>query len=496
MRIFGIQLINKNSKAINISSVIAPILLLNLFFSLFQFLYIFLRFKYINNVIPLWFTNLWGDYQLADKNNIYLIPIMSLSFFVIGFLFNYYFKKVFVRYGDAVVNYILLIANITLTVGLFRIIFNASVPFPPLIPSTLLNLIIPFLAAYMGARIVLPWFISYAIQNDMVTDPKVHSHPAMLLKTASARGGGTVYGLLFLLLGIWFTGFRPELSGFYLAVLMLSVLGYVDDYQNTHPESSFKVLENPTLRLFLIFSGALVLVFSGVYIKEIGNPFGGVIDLGGYALKIGKFSFPILAYVFTLIWLGWIVNLLSWSNGIDGQYGGIIGSASIFICILALRFTPILPIQNVVAILAAISAGLAFGFIKHTWYPSKIMWGFGAIVAGLVIAGLSILINTKILVSFLILMVPFLDAFVTFVRRILMRKSPLQGDRGHLHHILLDAGWSVQSIAKLYWFSTFFFGFVGLLSSERYLLQVVLTLGGIVAFVIVLLNYLSLRAKK
>jgi len=121
------------------------------------------------------------------------------------------------------------------------------------------------------------------------------------------------------------------------------------------------------------------------------------------------------------------------------------------------------------------------------------MWGFGAMSAGMVVAALSILINTKILISVLILLIPFLDASVTFVRRMLQKKSPLKGDRGHFHHLLLDLGWPIQKIAKFYWGTTFLFGMIGLLGSDKFLLQSVLIVGGLLAFVIVLMNLRSLK---
>ena len=347
--------------------------------------------------------------------------------------------------------------------------------------------------ALAATQILLPRFINFASKNDIVTDPKIHQHPGMILQKSSSRGGGVFYAAIFVTISIIFVGLPSKLLGFFVAVLMLGLLGLVDDYQNTHAKSPFKVLENPGLRLLLMFSAVAVLVLSGVIIKTVGNPFGGSFDLTQFRFKLDDSYVALLAYLFTSLWVVWVLNLLSWSNGIDGQYGGIIGITSVLLCILALRFTPLVLIHKQVAIMAAISAGVAFGFTKYTWYPSSIMWGFGATAAGIVIAALSILINTKIMVSILILLIPFLDATVTFTRRILQKKSPLKGDRGHFHHLLLDLGWSVPKIARFYWITTFAFGVIGLLGSDKFLVQTVLVIGGIVAFIIILVNLRSLK---
>jgi UDP-GlcNAc:undecaprenyl-phosphate GlcNAc-1-phosphate transferase len=360
-----------------------------------------------------------------------------------------------------------------------------------MVSPLLFSLLIPFIVSFAATQLLLPSFISFAAKNDIVTNPKLHLHPGMVLQKPSARGGGAFFAAMFVLATTIFVGIPQKLIGFFVAVIMLGLLGFVDDYQNTHPKSPFKSLENPGLRLLLLFSTVAVVVFSGVLIKSVGNPFGGTFDLTQF--KFDSSYLVTLSYIFTSLWIVWVLNLLSWSNGIDGQYAGIVGITSLFLCILALRFTPLALIHRQVAIMAAISAGVAFGFTKQTWYPSNVMWGFGATAAGMVISTLSILINTKIMVSILILLIPFLDATVTFTRRILQKKSPLKGDRGHFHHLLLDMGWSVPEIARFYWISTFVCGVIGLLSSDRFLVQTVLIIGGIVAFIIVLVNLRSIK---
>jgi UDP-GlcNAc:undecaprenyl-phosphate GlcNAc-1-phosphate transferase len=93
-------------------------------------------------------------------------------------------------------------------------------------------------------------------------------------------------------------------------------------------------------------------------------------------------------------------------------------------------------------------------------------------------------------------MIPFLDAFVTVVRRIIQRKNPLKGDKGHLHHLLLERGWSRPKIAIFYWITTFVFGIVGVLSADKMSFQTALLFMGAVAFAIVTLNLRSLRKKQ
>jgi UDP-GlcNAc:undecaprenyl-phosphate GlcNAc-1-phosphate transferase len=445
---------------------------------IFQVVYLRLRFAYLNEEIPLWYTKLWGDYQLAEKNYLYLIPLISAAITVVGISFAIPIRRYFFRYALNVINIFTITANLILTASLLRIIFRASIPFEPLINPIYLGLFVTGLVSFLAVNFVLPRFINYAKEKDIVTSPTLHQHPGMLLSQPSTRGGGFIYGISFLILAIIFEGFPTDFLPFYLALFLISLLGFLDDLQNTRPESKLKFLENPFVRLFLMFLVVSVVSVLGQRIFYISNPVGGLFF----------FDSPILSAIITTVWIVWVLNVLSWSNGIDGQYAGIVGIASFLIVLLALRFHPV-QIEHIrVATLAAISAGLSFGFIKFTWHPSKILWGFGAISAGLVLSVLSIMVNSKIITSIIIILIPFLDALVTVVRRLLQGKNPLKGDRGHLHHILLNRGWSIRRIAVFYWLTTAIFGGIGYLTSDALTLQIGFILLGIVAFFIVLLN--------
>jgi UDP-GlcNAc:undecaprenyl-phosphate GlcNAc-1-phosphate transferase len=461
----------------SIKNKLVSFTLLNSLLILAEVLYIRLRFVYINEQIPFWFSKLWGSYQLAPKRYIYMFPIVSLCLTIIGLLLLILLSKFFVRYLHSVVSIGVLFTNLLLGFSAVRIIFLASNPFPPFLGPRYLSLFWPWLTGFFATFLFLPKFIELAYRYKIVTNPGVHAHPAMILRGPSARGGGIFYALMFILLSLLFVGFQTKYLGFYLALIMLSVLALVDDFQNTHTESDFRILESPFLRLTLLFSVVSLIAISGITFNTVGTM---PIDFG--------FLNTLVPIGVTSVWIVWVLNVLSWSNGIDGQYCGIVGISSLIVAVLALRFVELDALHTQVAVMAALSSGIAFGFTKLTWHPSKIMWGFGAMSAGLVLSVLSVLVNTKIVTSMLIVLIPFIDALVTVVRRIIQRKNPLKGDRGHLHHILMERGWSIGKIALFYWVTTIIFGIIGVLSSEMYTLQIAFFLAGIVAFFIVLLN--------
>lgn len=467
---------------------------LNTFIAVFLFIYIGTRFKFLNDSIPFWYTRDWGDTQLAPKFTLYLIPLLALAVNIVA-LFFALLNKFYIRYFEEVIWYCVLFFNLFLVGSVARIIKISSVPFDPIVNPTYAKLLIPFAFSAIFMSIAMPFFIDIAKKNKLITNPQVHSHPGMILQAPSARGGGFLYSIIILISGLIFVGFNKQLSGLYISIIMVSVLSFFDDYQNTHPKSSYRAMENPLLRLFLLFISVLPVVLSGVVIYTVSSPFGGFVALNIIEVTLKNTTISLIPLLVTSLWIVWLMNVLSWSNGVDGQFPGIVGIASVLISLLALRFKELTPFHNQIAVFSAISAGAAFGSVRFNWHPSKIMWGFGAMSAGLVIASLAILAQAKIAVSVLILLVPFLDALFTVGRRILHGKNPFKGDRGHLHHILLDRGWSVSKVAIFYWLATAMFGLIGLFSPERIVLKLTFLIMGIVAFGLVVLN-ISLNTRK
>ena len=136
-------------------------------------------------------------------------------------------------------------------------------------------------------------------------------------------------------------------------------------------------------------------------------------------------------------------------------------------------------------ILAVITAGAFLGFLPWNFFPQKIMPGFsGSSLAGYLLGVLSILSTTKVGILLVVLGVPLVDSGYTIVRRIAAGKSPVWGDRSHLHHRLLDSGLSKKQVAYFYWFVTAILGALALnlnTSSKLYtIVGVTILVGGLI----------------
>lgn len=478
-------------------SLEAICLLISLGFILIQLVYLNLRFSVLTEEVPLFYTQIWGESQLTSKNSLFLIPAISIVMSLFGLLFMYFFKSCFYKYGSQIILVSVSIFNFALTASLFRIVTKCLLVDTPLISESAIRLLGPFFIALVLSVVFSPKYVELMKKWQIVTDPAKHSHPGMILKNPSARGGGLFFVLLFAPLSLLFVPLSVENLGILTLSFVLALVGFLDDIQNTHLNSKLRFLENPWVRLILLF-----FVVGTLYLFGIGIDFGSsaFVDLTRFTqlsqnMALVNIFVKMVSWLLTTVWIVWILNLLSWSNGVDGQYSGIAGISLIIVSILSLRFGTDKSGYLGYAQMALIGAGVSLGLARVTWFPSKMMWGFGAMSAGLVLASLSILVQAKVITSILILLIPFLDAVVTFFRRILSGKSPLKGDKEHFHHLLMARGLSERQVAIFYWVFTAFFGGLSLLSANNIQAQRVLMSLGTVFFVFIT-AILRLSAKK
>jgi UDP-GlcNAc:undecaprenyl-phosphate GlcNAc-1-phosphate transferase len=99
-------------------------------------------------------------------------------------------------------------------------------------------------------------------------------------------------------------------------------------------------------------------------------------------------------------------------------------------------------------------AGSILGFLLFNWYPAKIYLGDGGAyslgfllaVSGLLAPVQKASTGIALLVPLLALGLPVFDTLLTMLRRFLNRRGIFSPDRGHLHHILFDAGISHRRV--------------------------------------------------
>ncbi|MBU0576402.1 undecaprenyl/decaprenyl-phosphate alpha-N-acetylglucosaminyl 1-phosphate transferase [Patescibacteria group bacterium] len=316
----------------------------------------------------------------------------------------------------------------------------------------------PLVLSTVTSLLIAPVIIRLYKSRNWVDDPHASRHAKKTHFFPVPRGGGMVVYAGILLASLIFLQIDKYLIGILLGGLILVIGGVLDDIYDIHP----------LLRLGINFLAALVVVGSGIGIAYVSNPFGpGVIHLNQPQLPLFLFgktrTIWILADLFALIFIVWNMNIVNWAKGVDGQLPGFVSIAAIMIGVLSYQFIDD-PTQFNTAHLSFIVAGAYLGLLYWNWYPQKMMPGYGAgSLAGYLLSILAILSGAKVATTLMVLAIPTADAIFTIGRRIVAGKSPFWGDRGHLHHKLMDVlGWGRQRIAIFYWASSFGLGWLSL----------------------------------
>jgi len=322
------------------------------------------------------------------------------------------------------------------------------------------TLFLGFLFALSTTLIATPIVIIIAKRYGFVDDPKKHKHPAILHNKIIPRAGGLAIGIGIIASILLFVQINKQVAGILLASVLAIVIGVLDDKYDL----------NPYLRFFSNFFIALIVVSAGIGISFITNPLGGVIRLDDFIIRFNLFgphSIVLLADLFAIFWIVWVMNMLNWSKGVDGQLAGIAGIGFAVLGITSLRFSATDPSQTTVALLSFIAAGASFGFLPFNWHPAKIFPGYSSTILGFLIAVLSIMSGAKVAIAVLVMAVPLIDGVFTIIRRLIKKKSPFWGDKGHLHHRLLKLGWGHRKISLFYWTICAILGTVALTFSGR-----------------------------
>ncbi len=318
----------------------------------------------------------------------------------------------------------------------------------------------PFILAIIATIIATPLSLIFIKKYKLLDDPKSHKHPAVIHKKPIPRGGGIPLFIGIVISGLFFLPITKITIALFTASFIALVIGILDD----------KFDLSPYLRFAANFVVAMIVVGSGIGVPFITSPLGGILHLDTFRISftfLGQHSLLIFSDLVALIWIVWVMNMLNWSKGVDGQMPGIVAISALVIGMLSLRFSVNDTNAMIAATLSFIIAGSAIGFLPFNFYPAKIFPGYGATSIYLLLSAVSILSGAKLATAILVMGVPMIDGIFTILRRILEGRSPFWHDKKHLHHLLLRLGFGQRRIALFYWSISAILGAVSLTLTSR-----------------------------
>lgn len=298
----------------------------------------------------------------------------------------------------------------------------------PVITRLILSLGVSALISFLSTPVVKKMAYKVGAIDVPKDERRMHDHPI-------PRLGGLAIALAFLLTVFLLTEIDLQTQGILLGAILILVLGILDDCLTLRAMPKFIVQ----------ILAAIIVVSHGCTIRYLTNPFSTV---PGATIDLGILSAPL-----TIIWIVTITNAVNFIDGLDGLAVGVSGISCASMLVIALVVSE----QNIAIIMAAL-LGACVGFIPYNFNPAKIFMGdTGSTFLGFILATMSIqgLFKVYAIVSFavpfIILGVPFFDICFAVVRRLWHHQNPMTADRGHIHHRLMDMGFSQkQSVAITY----------------------------------------------
>src|SRR5229473_520178 len=288
----------------------------------------------------------------------------------------------------------------------------------------------------------------YRLVDEPLDTRRVH------VKAVPRLGGVAIFlslliplSVLLLLNNLLTQTLRPERRGIIVYLIcgfLVLLLGVYDDLTGANAKVKFAGLAG-VAALFYLLGGRIV---------TLSIPF-----VGGVTLH------PILGFLLTLIWIVGIANAFNLIDGVDGLASGSALFSSLVLLGVALSQG-----RPMVAVIALALTGALAGFLRYNFNPASIFLGdSGSLFVGFSLAALSLQGSQKastavaVAIPILAFGLPVVDTSVSIARRFLSGKPIFQGDREHIHHMLLERGWSQRRVALVLYGVSALFGLLAML---------------------------------
>lgn len=295
--------------------------------------------------------------------------------------------------------------------------------------------------AFVASILLTPIVKMLAIRIGAVDRPNYRKVHARIMPRL---GGLAIFGAFL----IGYFVLRPEdptAPFIILGALMIIITGVLDDM--------FEITAKAKLLGQLIAAG--IVIYGGLDIEFIKLPFGGELDFGYLNIPL------------TILWIVGITNAINLIDGLDGLAAGVSTIALVTIAGMALMMGNVFVFS-----MAALLAVSTLGFLFYNFHPAKIFMGdtgalfLGFMIGVLALMGFKNITVISLVIPIIMLGVPISDTFFAIVRRLRMKQPLSAPDKSHLHHCLLNVGFTHRQTVLIIYALAAMFGVAALIFSQ------------------------------
>ncbi len=232
---------------------------------------------------------------------------------------------------------------------------------------------------------------------------------------------------------VFFNGDQGSVGGVvWISLAIVVAVGMIDDI--------VALPELPRFFLQLFVAGMLA---SSLSVATLS--FGSLLPLDALGTRpMGGFAL----LIFSMVFITGLTNAWNMSDGVDGLAGGTAAIALLWLAVFASAKSDTDIILTIQTLLAAAFGFLAFN-MRSPWRKraSVFLGDAGSTAFGATIGYFIIRLATgdaalPFFVLLWVVIVPIIDTLSLMVRRLYAGRSPMSADRWHLHHLLMDLGFS------------------------------------------------------
>lgn len=262
-----------------------------------------------------------------------------------------------------------------------------------------------------------------------------------------------------------------RLNGLVIGGTLAFLFGLIDDRFDLPPWPQFAFQ----------FVVSLIALGSLLWLERFTLPFVGIVRLDDYPWG------PLVYGPLTVLWVMGMINTVNWLDGLDGLAGGV-GAILCLVLAIHMRYRAEQP-QISASLLPLALMGALVGFLPFNVAPARVFLGSaGAFFLGYALAGLGLIAGGRTATVLMVMGLPIVDVAWQIFDRVRRKRSPVQGDRGHLHYRLRDLGLSRRAIVSLYWAFCAAFGLLALIAAPWQKLLALVGIGGVVILVLIFLS--------
>ena len=288
------------------------------------------------------------------------------------------------------------------------------------------TVILPVLSLIISI-IAIPLIIKFSCRYgifDRVCDRKIHNG------NISRLGGVAVFTAFFPAAAYYLISQSGAVNYTFIAAMAVAFLsGFIDDL----------VTLRARYKLLLQIAAASLAVYSGFVITNVN------------IFSVFNIEFGILSYFITVFWIIAFMNAVNLIDGMDGLSTGIVLVANLFVIIIAAMT------QNYkVLTLALILECSILGFYIFNFPPAKIFLGDGgAYFIGFMYAVMPLMgikksaALTVFLIPMVLMLIPISDILSVMYKRYKTGQNMFFPDKNHLHHRLMNLGFSTRGILAI-----------------------------------------------